>query len=359
MAAAATPLKRWWLLGLAALALSIAGFSHFVSFSLRGQQPDSGADADRDEGRTVVAFGHVDSEFGIASLHPIHPGRVAEVLVREGDAVPANAVMLRMVDDLPKARADEARIALESAQSELADARIKLPEKHRLDVQKQSLAVEVAKNRRGSAEIAYKHKQKLAATSGVGVSETEVALAKQDFESAQALVQVEESALSQLRLIDPAAEIRKLEAGVQRLDAAHRQAQADLASYTLKAPRAGTVLRISCSPGDTLGPTPQLPAIEFCPDGNRNIRAEIEQAYAGAVAVGQRVIIEDGSNAPGRWTGRVVRVADWYARKRSVIAEPGQFNDVRTLDCIIAIDPGQPALRINQRVQVTIQVGSR
>ena len=34
--------------------------------------------------------------------------------------------------------------------------------------------------------------------------------------------------------------------------------------------------------------------------------------------------------------------------------EPLQFNDVRTLECIIELDPGQPLLRIGQRVRVQL-----
>jgi len=36
------------------------------------------------------------------------------------------------------------------------------------------------------------------------------------------------------------------------------------------------------------------------------------------------------------------------------LLEPLQFNDVRTLECIIDLDPGQPILRIGQRVRVQL-----
>ena len=37
-----------------------------------------------------------------------------------------------------------------------------------------------------------------------------------------------------------------------------------------------------------------------------------------------------------------------------MLLEPGQLNDVRTLECIIALEPDQPPLRIGQRVRVVI-----
>ena len=54
------------------------------------------------------------------------------------------------------------------------------------------------------------------------------------------------------------------------------------------------------------------------------------------------------------WRGKVVRLSDWYTHRRSMLQEPLQFNDVRTLECIVQLDPGQSALRIGQRVRVTL-----
>jgi hypothetical protein len=54
------------------------------------------------------------------------------------------------------------------------------------------------------------------------------------------------------------------------------------------------------------------------------------------------------------WHGRVIRVSDWYTHRRSILQEPFQLNDVRTLECLIALDRGQQPLRIGQRVRVTI-----
>jgi hypothetical protein len=51
----------------------------------------------------------------------------------------------------------------------------------------------------------------------------------------------------------------------------------------------------------------------------------------------------------------VARVSEWFARRRSVLLEPGQVNDVRTLECIVAFDdPDPPILRIGQRMRITI-----
>jgi hypothetical protein len=61
----------------------------------------------------------------------------------------------------------------------------------------------------------------------------------------------------------------------------------------------------------------------------------------------------------GEWKGRVESISDWYTHRRYMILEPLQFNDVRTLEAIIELDPGQKPLKIGQRVRVTLPVASQ
>jgi hypothetical protein len=53
----------------------------------------------------------------------------------------------------------------------------------------------------------------------------------------------------------------------------------------------------------------------------------------------------------------VIRISDWYIQRRSTMPEALQYNDARTLECIIELDAGQPELRIGQRVRVTLRPG--
>jgi hypothetical protein len=109
--------------------------------------------------------------------------------------------------------------------------------------------------------------------------------------------------------------------------------------------------------GETLSTQPKLPAIEFCPQAPRVIRAEVMQEWAGRVKEGQAAIIEDDTRAGIHWQGKVKHISDWYTHRRSMLQEPFQYNDVRTLECIVSVDPGGPPLRIGQRVRVTIEQG--
>jgi hypothetical protein len=68
-------------------------------------------------------------------------------------------------------------------------------------------------------------------------------------------------------------------------------------------------------------------------------------------------VIKDDTRADSpAWVGRVQRIAGWVAPRRSVLLEPGELNDVRTAEVVIALDPSPHPLWIGQRVQVRFPV---
>ena len=117
------------------------------------------------------------------------------------------------------------------------------------------------------------------------------------------------------------------------------------------------MLRIFATPGEILNPQPKKMAVQFCPSRPRLIRAEVEQVFAQRVQVGQPAVVEDDGRSGTIWRGHVKRIADWYTQRRLIADEQLQLKDVRTLECLIALEEGQPPLRIGQRVRVTISRG--
>jgi hypothetical protein len=88
---------------------------------------------------------------------------------------------------------------------------------------------------------------------------------------------------------------------------------------------------------------------------SRIVRAEVEQEFANRVSVGQVAKIQDDGTGGGEWRGQVVRISDWFPQRRSVQMEPMQFNDVRTMEVVIRVEPGgKEPLLIGQRVRVIL-----
>jgi multidrug resistance efflux pump len=300
-----------------------------------------------------VAVGHVDVEGGVTPLYPVQPGRVVQIDAKEGVHVEAGVPLVRLDDTLAQIQVDEARAALEAAQTQEKNA-VTLAEQQRQKVQAQRQAVAAAKNEVEQARVLADKAQRRY-QNNTGGNKEDVELANLQVKKAQAAVGAEEAKLAALEALKPdlAVELARKDVAVKK--AQLRKADQGVKECTVTAPYAGTPLRILTSVGETLSSTPRQPAIYFCSDGPRIVRAEVEQEFADRVEEGRSVTIEDDSTGRGNWHGKLQRVGGWYSQRRSVLLEPLQFNDVRTLECIVTIDPGQPLLRIGQRVRVILE----
>lgn len=299
----------------------------------------------------VVCFGHVDVEGGVASLHPLASGRVSRVDVHEGERVRSGSVLLALDDRLARARVREAEAALRAAHAQLAQA-LQLPGQYRSKIAQQEGAAEAARHRLEAGRKVLARKRELARLDQLDIKEADAA--EPVVRELHAVTRIEEEKLRDLRLADPAPVVERARIEIGAKEAQLDQARRGQEECLLQAPGDGTVLRILASPGDVLGTPAAQAAILFCPLKPRIIRAEVEQEFAGHVAPGQHASIQDDTTGGRTWSGRVFRISDWYTHRRSVLQEPFQFNDVRTLECLVAVDPGQPPLRIGQRVRVAL-----
>jgi multidrug resistance efflux pump len=189
-------------------------------------------------------------------------------------------------------------------------------------------------------------------------SNDEAKAASELVKALEAAARAEEAKLRAVEAADPATGMKLAEQEVEAKKAQLDKAEYNLRECTVRAPRDGIVLRVLVSEGDMLGPQPRQPAVQFCPAGPdvpRIVRAEVEQEFASRVALHQVARIQDDAGSETRWTGKVVRIGDWFTHRRSILLEPLQFNDVRTLECIIAVEPSGPPLRIGQRVRVFLE----
>jgi multidrug resistance efflux pump len=299
----------------------------------------------------LVALGYVDLEHGVTSLYPIASGRVASLLVHENDRVEAGAALLRLEDAQAGLQVAETKIALQTAQAQLTAARA-APEEHAAKLDQQRAAGEAAEQRVAASRTLLGRKQQLAKLNQI--STEDVTAAQDQVNELQATAHAESAKLSELQLHDPVVEVRRAELNVAAMQSKVDQAQHVLDECTLKAPGAGSILRILVNPGDVLAPQTSQAAILFAPNGPRLVRAEVDQEFAGRIAAGQPAVIEDDATSGKRWTGRVLRVADWYHSRRTILKEPAPPLDVRTVECLIEFDAGQSQPRLGQRVRVTL-----
>ncbi|HYT91614.1 MAG TPA: HlyD family efflux transporter periplasmic adaptor subunit [Gemmataceae bacterium] len=352
------PLRFFWLLGILLLLGTAVGAGWMLNHAPAQNGPTKGGSTESvrvQPGADVIwALGYVDVERGIALLHPVQPGRVEYIWVHEGDAVWEGSMLLSLDDRDARDQLKRARANLQAAEFELAKVK-QLQANYPYKIKQQENAVEYARSNVKQAGHELVPKRKLFKLEHI--SQDELAIYEEKERGLQRLVQAEEEKLRDVKAYNFGPDIGRAEQSIVAKKADVDRARLALLECDLYAPADGTVLRLFANEGEALSRDPKVPAIQFCPNTPRIIRAEVMQEWASKVEPGQSVLIEDDTRAGPQWQGRVKFVSGQFTQRRSKVFEPFQYNDVRTRECIITLNPGDRHLYIGQRVRVIIKQG--
>ncbi|MBY0513622.1 MAG: HlyD family efflux transporter periplasmic adaptor subunit [Gemmataceae bacterium] len=300
----------------------------------------------------VVCLGRVDGLNPVVSLEPGVPGKVVEVIAAEGKAVAAKEPLLRLDDEAAKLRVAEAEAAVEGADVELRAAK---QEAAGFDARRKtaeaSAKATTARLRAAEKLLEERTKQQ----SITMISPAELAAYAAEVEQIRQLEAAELARAKELADADPELKVAAAKVKQKSAALALQQAKNALRDCVLVAPTDGTVLRVAVSVGETVAPGGMQAAVVFRPAGPLVVRAELDQEFLGRVRPGMKATIRDDAraDAPPR-AGTVERVGNWVARKRTMVLEPGELSDVRTVECVIRLDGPTDGLLVGQRVRVRI-----
>jgi multidrug resistance efflux pump len=300
----------------------------------------------------VFCFGLVDFERGTVALNPAQPGRIAEVLVHENQRVTAGSTLLRLDDRHARSRMLAAAAAVEGAEAALNKAK-QSASRFPFQIAQQQALIDAAEHRIAAAKKSLANKRRL--FNDKLIPQEEVGMIEEEIKTLEALQRAEQARLSELRLMDPATDVRRVEAELQTARANLDLARHVLDDCTLKAPSDGIVMRVLANRGEIFGERSGKSMLVFGPDGPWIIRAEVDQEFARGLEVGQRADAEDDVRPDHVWRGQVQSVSNWYLPRREIMDQMLEARDSRTLECLIALDPGQPPLRIGQRMRITVK----
>jgi multidrug resistance efflux pump len=297
----------------------------------------------------VECLGRVDVEGGVLDLAPVRAGRVVAVPVREGDTVPAGAALLRLDDEPARLQMQHAKAAREAALARVALARqaVKL---HPFRVAGQESLAVSARRRASAGHEELQRKERLFEQRLIG--KEEATAAREEVKSLEAVADAEARRLEGLRAEDPGLAVRQARAEVARAEALIAEAEYALKQCVVTAPEAGSVLRLRCGAGEVI--SPQAAVVVFAPARARVVRAEVEQELAHLVEAGGPAVVRDEMDPSRSWKGRVARVGEWYSDGPSIPRRMARFTDMPTVECVIALEPGGPPLRVGQRMTVLL-----
>lgn len=210
----------------------------------------------------VAPFESTDDAFIDAHVTPVAPqvaGRVAQLFVKDNQAVKPGDVLLQIDPRDYQAKLDQQRANLTAAQSRLQQAGAQLTaDQARVGQEKANVVAAEAQAKQ--AESDYKRYQSVG---DLGVSASRLDLAGTQARSAAAEVDAarnKELAAEAQASLDQAS-IQTAAAEVQRSEAAVRQAQLDLSYTQVKAPEAGYVTHRTVEAGAYIQPGQALLAI--------------------------------------------------------------------------------------------------
>lgn len=329
--------------------------------------------------QTVAAIGRVEPFTEVTLANKI-PGRIREVLVKEGDQVTKGQVVIRFDDAEPAAgvRMAEARIA--TAQSEvrratraLATARARWTEAKSgprpQEIAKARAEVAEAKQKQQFSEV-ERNRMKRLLDSGY------VARAQYDAEDTnaevwRARVRAAEEALNLLLAGSKAetvasawAQAQESEAELRRAESQARQAQAELGvaqaavgSTVVESTLDGKVTRKLVEPGEAVDIS--MPLMILGDMQKVIIKAEVDETDVGKLSMGQRAEVTADAY-PGRiFPGRIYEMGQAVGKRKVKPEDPAKIQDMKVLEVKIEITEGGDELKLGMTVDVRILVAHK
>ena len=264
-----------------------------VDKARREAQPvGTGADFRQPLGRAAGISGQgivepADREVKVGSRVP---GLVQKIHVKEGDRVAKGALLLELASETEKAAVAAARADLEGATARLAISTI---------------------TSRRAEELAR-----------------DGAISRDERDRSVSQANIDRAGLDQAR---------------SRLN----EAQARLAQLSVRAPSAGTILKLSVRAGEYYSPEGGASLVTLGDISKVRVRLDIDERFIGSVFVGQPgyVIVEAYDR---RFPGKVVEIAQRMGRKNQRTDDPTERIDTKIREVVLELDDARdlvPGLR--------------
>ena len=300
--------NKWLWIGLVALIVLVVGFGMFQNASAAKKAEETAQKEKKVESPyAAIANAKIDIEGGIIQVAARRGGVVREVLVQEGDRVTAGQILARQEDD-------EARLSLQSATADVAQAESQL----------RLINVEIA-----TAQREYDRLQKLVAT---------------NFVAAQRLDQARDAIAS------AQARLGAQQAAVQTARARRDQAVYNVELTVIRAPQNGRIVRRYANPGAGASTLNVSNMFDLEPDAPRIARAEIVEADIPNITTDQAVEITPEGDPSKVYIGKVLRRAAVFGARKLASDDPSQRSDERVVEVVVAVNDAP--LLIGQRVLV-------
>ncbi len=297
---------------------------------------------------TVVASGLVEPKSKELKLGFEMNGVIAEVLVKEGDAVEAGQILARLGQNEEKARLEDARSAVLKASADL--------EMHLAGSRPEERKLAEAKLKRAQVwldQVQRETERRSLMVQSRSIGREELERSQRDLRVA---IHEHDMALNEDILVNELYRKEEIEMARQNLamaEAQARTAEAMLEKTMLKAPVAGRVLRIFSDPGEPYSILSPSAVLSMGDTSVMNVRAEVDERDVGRVQPGQKAYVTATAFDGRKFQGKVSRIELSMTHKRTRSGDPSEPVDRSVLEVLVTLDAPGP-LFSGQRVDVYI-----
>ncbi|MDD3656633.1 MAG: efflux RND transporter periplasmic adaptor subunit [Atribacterota bacterium] len=220
----------------------------------------------------------------IVRVYAKNIGQVKELLVKEGDTVQKNDILMRLDDEQIRLQVAQAKATLDAIQASLE--KVKTGARPQ-EISQAEAAVRQAKISRDSAEENYLSMQKL--FSEGAVSEQQHDQAKNQFEIAEAQYQVANESYKLVMEGASEQDLRSVEAQVRQAQSALEMTQSQLNNTVVKAPISGKVTSINAKIGELVSST--IPLLAIVDTSELYVTTGISEKDVATIQLGQKAEI--------------------------------------------------------------------
>jgi len=304
----------------------------------------------------LVAPGRVEPVHDVVKLAFEAQGRIAEILVDEGDTVHTGQVLARLDDRLAKARVAAAAAGLAQAKARYLLARRGPRTEDVAAARAEADAAAAAAQHRGAEQTRSEHLGKVGALSTTVVDADGAAarVASAQATAATARYQSLASGTRSEQIEEAAATIMLAQAD---LDAA----KVALDQTVLTAPTDGVILRRTSEVGALVTLMAPAPVLSIADLSQLEIRAEVDEADVAAISLGQAAYATAAAYGERRFPVRFTRVTRELGRKTVREDDPRARIDTRVLEVIArfdAVPDGAPTVALPLGLRMEVHVGT-
>jgi multidrug resistance efflux pump len=297
---------------------------------------------------SVFAYGIVEARQH-STLSAKFPGKLEEILVREGQAVREGQLLGRFEASELDAQLEAARAAVRVAEAELNDAMAGFRPQ---EVKRAEQRLSEAGARLEKARLDWERAEALLKRE---------LIAEADWEAARlalaSSVAANNIASEELSLLREGTRKETIDTLKRRLDLAREQvrlAEAALENARLTAPYDGVITRKHREEGEAMDIG--FPVMDIATLDDRYVRTEIDETDIGKIKLGQKTVVT-ADGFPGlSFPGQVIDIKKQMGPKRLIPTDPSKMVDFKVLDVEVSLPKECPfCIKLPVNVRIIIE----